>query len=42
MGHDPREGKKAVDHHPNHGRPEQRLLDEVVTCWERERLGECG
>jgi len=35
-------GDEVVDHHLNYGRTEQRLFDEVVTCWERERLYERG
>ena len=33
---------EVVDHYLNYGRTEQRLFDEVVTCWERERLFERG
>jgi len=35
-------GDDVVDHYLNYGRTEQRLFDEVVTCWERERLFERG
>jgi glutamine synthetase len=35
-------GDEVVDHYLNYGRTEQRLFDEVVTCWERERLFERG
>jgi glutamine synthetase len=35
-------GDQVVDHYLNYGRIEQRLFDEVVTCWERERLFERG
>jgi glutamine synthetase len=35
-------GDEVVDHYLNYGRVEQRLFDEVVTCWERERLYERG
>ena len=35
-------GKDVVEHYLNYGRVEQRLFDEVVTCWERERLFERG
>jgi glutamine synthetase len=35
-------GDEIVDHYLNYGRTEQRLFDEVVTCWERERLFERG
>jgi glutamine synthetase len=35
-------GDDAVDHYLNYGRTEQRLFDEVVTCYERERLFERG
>jgi glutamine synthetase len=35
-------GDEVVDHYLNYGRVEQRLFDEVVTCWERERLFERG
>ena len=35
-------GEEVVDHYLNYGRTEQRLFDEVVTCWERERLFERG
>jgi glutamine synthetase len=35
-------GDEVVDHYLNYGRTEQRLFDEVVTCWERERLYERG
>jgi glutamine synthetase len=35
-------GGEVVDHYLNYGRTEQRLFDEVVTCWERERLFERG
>jgi glutamine synthetase len=35
-------GDAVVDHYLNYGRVEQRLFDEAVTCWERERLFERG
>jgi glutamine synthetase len=35
-------GDAVVDHYLNYGRTEQRLFDEVVTCYERERLFERG
>ena len=35
-------GDEVVDHYLNYGRTEQRLFDEAVTCWERERLFERG
>jgi glutamine synthetase len=35
-------GDEVVDHYLNYGRVEQRLFDETVTCWERERLFERG
>jgi len=35
-------GGEVVDHYLNYGRTEQRLFDQVVTCWERERLFERG
>jgi glutamine synthetase len=35
-------GDDVVDHYLNYARTEQRLFDEVVTCWERERLFERG
>jgi len=35
-------GDAVVDHYLNYGRTEQRLFDEAVTCWERERLFERG
>jgi glutamine synthetase len=35
-------GAEVVDHYLNYARTEQRLFDEVVTCWERERLFERG
>ena len=35
-------GDEVVDHYLNYGRIEQRLFDEVVTCYERERLFERG
>src|SRR5262249_49042370 len=35
-------GDDVVDHYLNYGRVEQRLFDEAVTCWERERLVERG
>jgi glutamine synthetase len=35
-------GEEVVDHYLNYGRTEQRLFDEVVTCYERERLFERG
>jgi glutamine synthetase len=35
-------GDEVVEHYLNYGRIEQRLFDEAVTCWERERLFERG
>jgi glutamine synthetase len=35
-------GDEVVDHYLNYGRVEQRLFDQAVTCWERERLFERG
>jgi glutamine synthetase len=35
-------GDEVVDHYLNYGHVEQRLFDQVVTCWERERLYERG
>ena len=35
-------GDEVVDHYLNYGRTEQRLFDQIVTCWERERLFERG
>jgi glutamine synthetase len=35
-------GDDVVDHYLNYARTEQRLFDEVVTCYERERLYERG
>jgi glutamine synthetase len=35
-------GDDVVDHYLNYGRTEQRLFDEVVTCYERERMYERG
>ena len=35
-------GDDVVDHYVNYGRTEQRLFDEVVTCYERERMFERG
>jgi glutamine synthetase len=35
-------GDEVVDHYLNYGRTEQRLFDEAVTCYERERLFERG
>jgi glutamine synthetase len=35
-------GDEVVDHYLNYGRIEQRLFDQVVTCYERERLFERG
>ena len=35
-------GDEVVDHYLNYGRVEQRLFDEAVTCWERDRLFERG
>ncbi len=35
-------GDEVVDHYLNYGRVEQRLFDQVVTGWERERLFERG
>ena len=33
-------GDQVVDHYLNYARTEQRLFDEVVTCYERERMFE--
>jgi glutamine synthetase len=33
-------GDDVVDHYLNYARTEQRLFDEAVTCYERERLFE--
>jgi glutamine synthetase len=33
-------GDDVVDHYLNYANTEQRLFDEVVTCYERERLFE--
>ena len=35
-------GGEVIDHYLNYARTEQRLFDEVVTCYERERLFERG
>jgi glutamine synthetase len=35
-------GDEVVDHYLNYARTEQRLFDETVTCYERERLYERG
>jgi glutamine synthetase len=35
-------GDEVVEHYLNYGRTEQRLFDQAVTCWERERLYERG
>jgi len=35
-------GDDVVDHYLHYGRTEQRLFDEVVTCYERERMFERG
>ncbi|MGZ4378237.1 MAG: glutamine synthetase, partial [Gaiellaceae bacterium] len=35
-------GEDVWKHYLNYGRTEQRLFDEVVTCYERERLFERG
>jgi glutamine synthetase len=35
-------GDEVVDHYLNYGRTEQRLFDQVVTSWERERMYERG
>jgi glutamine synthetase len=35
-------GDDVLDHYLNYARTEQRLFDEVVTCYERERLFERG
>ena len=35
-------GDEVVDHYLNYGRTEQRLFDEIVTCYERERMFERG
>jgi glutamine synthetase len=35
-------GDEVVDHYLNYARTEQRLFDEVVTCYERERFFERG
>jgi glutamine synthetase len=35
-------GDEVVDHYLNYARTEQRSFDQVVTCWERERLFERG
>jgi len=35
-------GDEVVDHYLNYARTEQRLFDQVVTCYERERLFERG
>ena len=35
-------GDDVVDHYLNYARTEQRLFDEAVTCYERERMYERG
>src|SRR5436190_6394906 len=35
-------GDEVVDHYLNYGHTEQRLYDQIVTCYERERLFERG
>ena len=35
-------GDEVVDHYLNYARTEQRLFDEVVTTYERERMFERG
>jgi glutamine synthetase len=35
-------GDEVVDHHLNYARTEKRLFDEVVTCYEHERMFERG
>ena len=35
-------GDEVVDHYLNYARTEQRLFDQTVTCYERERLFERG
>jgi len=35
-------GDQVIDHYLNYARTEQRLFDQVVTCYERERLFERG
>jgi glutamine synthetase len=35
-------GDDVIDHYLNYGRVEQRLFDQAVTCYERERLFERG
>jgi glutamine synthetase len=35
-------GDDVVAHYLNYGQAEQHLFDQVVTCWERERLYERG
>jgi glutamine synthetase len=35
-------GDEVVDHYLNYARTEQRLFDQVVTCYERERMFERG
>lgn len=35
-------GDEVVDHYLNYTRTGQRLFDEVVTCYERERMFERG
>jgi glutamine synthetase len=35
-------GEDVVEHYLNYGRTEQRLFDETVTCYERERMFERG
>ena len=35
-------GDEVVDHYLNYARTEQRLFDQAVTCYERERFFERG
>ena len=35
-------GDEVVDHYLNYARTEQRLFDQTVTCYERQRLFERG
>ena len=35
-------GDDVIDHYLNYARTEQRLFDQVVTCYERERMFERG
>jgi glutamine synthetase len=35
-------GDEVVDHYLNYARTEQRLFDQTVTCYERERFFERG